>query len=59
MASCGGCDRTWTGLTECHCATCHRHFGGIEGFDMHRVGGRCSDPSELRTPQMAALDCPP
>lgn len=26
-------------------AMCHRTFGGIRGFDLHRRGGECSDPS--------------
>lgn len=33
---------------ECHCAACHRHFGGIYAFDMHRVKDACADPAELR-----------
>lgn len=41
---CGGCPARWTGLTTAHCAGCHRTFGGIAGFDAHRVRGACTDP---------------
>lgn len=30
---------------QCHCATCHRTWGGISGFDAHRRGGECVDPA--------------
>jgi hypothetical protein len=47
--ACGGCDRRWTSLTECHCAACHRHFVGVRAFDQHRRDvrgkGTCLDPS--------------
>jgi len=43
------CGLVWTSLTECHCAKCHRHFGGVAGFDMHRKGGECVDPATLLT----------
>jgi len=29
------------------CPTCCRLFGGVTGFDMHRVNGHCVDPSPL------------
>lgn len=30
---------------QAHCSLCHITFGGIRGFDIHRRGGTCSDPS--------------
>lgn len=30
---------------QCHCASCHRTFGGITGFDAHRKNGMCLDPA--------------
>lgn len=51
MTRCGTCGTTWHGLTECHCARCHQHFGSVRGFDEHRVGPdddrRCADPATL------------
>lgn len=32
---------------QAHCGTCHRTFGGISGFDRHRRGGICLDPTGL------------
>jgi len=29
---------------QCHCASCHRTYGGITGFDAHRRNGVCVDP---------------
>lgn len=29
---------------QCHCPTCHRTFGGVTGFDAHRLMGKCLDP---------------
>lgn len=45
--SCGGCSNTWTRLNACHCSGCHRTFGGVKGFDIHRRGGRCIDPATV------------
>jgi hypothetical protein len=47
IASCGGCHRQWHSTNEAHCATCHRHFGGVYGFDAHRRDGACVDPATL------------
>lgn len=30
-----------------HCASCHRTFGGVSGFDGHRRNGQCLDPQTL------------
>ena len=38
-----------------HCGVCHRTFGGVTGFDLHRhheatrvqTGNRCADPAVL------------
>jgi hypothetical protein len=51
MTVCNTCDRTWTGLDQCHCTGCHRHFVGLKAFDTHWRGGRdrrCVDPLSLR-----------
>lgn len=32
---------------QTHCATCHRSWGGISGFDRHRRNGLCLDPAGL------------
>ena len=46
--TCGGCDNTWTGLTMCHCARCHRTFSGIRLFDTHQTrAAKCLDPLML------------
>lgn len=43
------CGQTCTAPTsmQAHCATCHRTFGGVTGFDAHRRAGACLDPSTL------------
>lgn len=45
---CGGCPRTWAGLAEAHCASCHQTFGSVTGFDKHRYGGICLWPADIR-----------
>ena len=39
------------GTRFCKCPTCGRYFGGVKGFDMHRVasgvGRICLDPAAL------------
>lgn len=51
--TCGGCDARWTSLRVAHCSACHRTFGGVSGFDLHRTqdgeSGACPDPSTLVT----------
>lgn len=32
---------------QAHCATCHRTFGGVTGFDRHRRNGACIDPATV------------
>lgn len=50
--TCSGCPATWTGLSRCHCAACHRTFGSVGLFDRHRSQagdrGTCLDPAGLR-----------
>lgn len=48
-SGCGGCARRWTSELECHCASCHRQFGGIWVFDAHRINGACVDPGVIVT----------
>lgn len=38
------CGRQWTGLAECHCTMCHRHFSTVSNFDHHRTPNGCLDP---------------
>lgn len=45
---CQGCDRRWTGLVECHCGECHRHFSSEKPFDVHRDSFHCVNPVKLR-----------
>lgn len=46
MGSCGpGCLHPTP--TQAHCAVCHQTFGGVSGFDEHRVDGTCRDPEVL------------
>ena len=33
--------------SQAHCATCHRTFGAVGGFDRHRRHGECLDPTTL------------
>lgn len=47
LIECSGCENRWTGLSACHCSGCHRTFTGLTAFDIHRVGGECSDPATL------------
>lgn len=45
------CGRQWTGLTECHCTGCHRHFTSVQPFDAHWIGvenRHCVDPAALK-----------
>jgi hypothetical protein len=57
--TCGGCTNTWTGLSRCHCSGCHRTFGGVRAFDLHRRPrgrhGSCVDPAILTTGAGAPL----
>lgn len=49
--TCGGCASRWRGVSRCHCAGCHRTFGGLGMFDAHRRDvkgkGTCLDPEAL------------
>lgn len=53
IASCGGCDATWTGSAAAHCPArdCHRTFSSVGLLDRHRSiageHGRCHDPATL------------
>lgn len=37
------------------CPSCRRLFGGVVGFDEHRVNRRCKDPSELGYTEVAGV----
>lgn len=45
--SCIGCKNTWTGLTRCHCCSCHETFESINLFDRHRTNGACKKPGNV------------
>jgi hypothetical protein len=33
--------------SQAHCSVCHETFGSVSGFDRHRRGGQCLDPTEI------------
>jgi len=39
------------GTNRCKCPSCGRYFGGVSGFDLHRVGKanarKCANPAGL------------
>jgi len=47
------------GTNYCKCAACGRYFGGVRGFDLHRVGPanarNCADPASLVSKKGVAL----
>jgi hypothetical protein len=45
--TCGGCDRTWTGLSRAHCSKCDETFNSVKLFDAHRRGFSCRPPAAL------------
>jgi hypothetical protein len=45
--TCGGCTTRWTGTGTAHCASCHRTFSAVSGFDTHRRNGTCVDPATV------------
>ena len=48
QALCPRCGRRWSGLAQCHCPTCHRHFGDVKAFDRHRRDDACLDPATVK-----------
>lgn len=36
-----------TGTNHCLCSACGRYFGGVNGFERHRVKFLCVDPATL------------
>lgn len=44
VSMCNQCSRTWQSNTQCHCASCCRHFGSVYLFDRHRINFDCEDP---------------
>lgn len=53
MARCGHigsgpCGREWTSLIAAHCSECHEHFSSGQGFDAHRMYGKCRQPGKLK-----------
>ena len=50
MATCSGCDSTWTGLKICHCAGCHISYSVEKWFVKHQVRGKCLPPSAVKLP---------
>lgn len=35
------------GTNRCRCAGCGRYFGGVNGFERHRVSFNCIDPASV------------
>lgn len=50
---CGQCDARWSGFLTSHCGGCHRTFSGLTAFDLHRDGSHskgtrhCVDPESV------------
>jgi hypothetical protein len=55
FTQCQACGRRWTGKTECHCPSCHQHFGSPTAFDRHLVGGRCLPAHEMIEPSKTGI----
>jgi hypothetical protein len=50
MTHCRACHGSWKRQSEFqHCTGCHRTFTNWRAADMHREGGQCLDPVEVRT----------
>lgn len=51
--TCPRCDAWWTGLSTCHCPTCHATFTRYSTFDIHRAGSHsqgtrhCVEPATV------------
>jgi hypothetical protein len=45
---CRDCRASWYGGAMAHCATCHKTFGGVTGFDEHRKNGHCVIPEGMQ-----------
>lgn len=41
------------GTNYCWCAECGRYFGGVTGFEQHRVAFACTDPANFSLSQNA------
>jgi hypothetical protein len=52
---CPDCHRTWYGLEECHCASCHEHFSSDTVFLAHQTEDACRDPGRLAKTDGTAL----
>lgn len=48
---CPSCQRSWTGNSEAHCASCCNHFSSDRAFDKHLAPPQsdqtCFDPSTI------------
>ena len=45
MINTHSCGARWGGNQASHCASCHRTFGGLRDFEIHRKGLECQDPA--------------
>ena len=43
------------GTNFCKCSGCGEYFGGVSGFDMHRVDRACLPPSEVASKEGEAM----
>lgn len=57
--TCGGCERTWTGVRRAHCSACHETFNSPSLFDRHRTGHSCRSASTLGLENVAGVWMPP
>jgi hypothetical protein len=48
VSYCRDCGRMWTDPREAHCVSCHQHFGGDKGAEMHFVDLGCRSPRDVK-----------
>lgn len=50
LIDCGKCKAHWSGAGRAHCGGCHKTFSGLTAFDAHQRGNTegqtCGDPTE-------------
>jgi hypothetical protein len=58
FSHCPDCHRTWHGLDECHCASCHSHFGSDSAWCI-RWQVECRNPATMLESQGSLTAAPP
>lgn len=56
IAGTHACGARWSRAGACHCASCHRTFTSLSGFDTHRRGMQCLDPENIVTSSGKKID---